>query len=119
MEEEAIVVFRGSWHFGNMGNLLRHLPSLGTLIWEDFISRNMTRGDKRLEVFLEKLFNPLNMLQQLSTTHGDRLAQLSLFIDDAGDSAFILRDQANVSFKDFVQLKDLEFDIGLLRLDED
>ena len=116
---QQLVVFRGYWHSASMGNLLRHLPSLRTLIWEDDTPRNMTLGVTHPELFVEKLFNPLGLLRQLAATHGDRLEQLALFVKDAGGNALILRDHAIVNFKDFVRLKHLEFDTRLLRLGED
>ena len=76
---QQLVVFRGYWHSASMGNLLRHLPLLRTLIWGDYAPRNMTQGVTRPEVFVEKLLNPFGLLQQLAATHGDRFEPLALF----------------------------------------
>jgi hypothetical protein len=70
------------------------------------------------EVFVDRLFNPLSLLQQLSSTHHDKLEHLALLIDNAED-LYIPSDNRIIHFKEFIQLKHLEFDTRLLRLDED
>jgi hypothetical protein len=117
---KKLVIHRGSWHAEDMGKLLRHVPSLRTLIWEDYTQLPANRfSDIQAEVTPELWFKPLNMLQQLASTHGDKLEHLALMINEDGESAFIARDQAIVDFKDFVQLKHLEIDVRILKLAED
>lgn len=75
--------------------------------------------DGQANVYVHRLFNPRGLCQQLSLTHANRLEHLALLISEVSNKSLILREHAIVHFKDFHQLKHLEFDTRLLRLGED